>query len=606
VRTVSLPPGARPHIAVLAVAMAAWGASLGAAEMPRMAGLGLLNAMPPTYFVAFALLLAGFVVAVSRRVISPALLAMYVVALILVIHGTTPLLYDEPRYPWTFTHLGVINFIADGGAVDRHVDIYNNWPGFFALNAWLSRVTGVSPAAYAEWAQVFFNLANVAAVRFALRGVTADERLLWIATFLFLLGNWVGQDYLAPQAFAFVLAIVIVGLTLRSQLRARAPRTRPGLWLAAAVGRLRALLPHGRLLPEPRPASPLSPRGALVVGGLCYLAIVVSHQLTPVVLIAGLTALALMTRRVPLWVPVAMAAVEVGWIALAWPYVSAHYAIFDPEPTSSAAPAGYEIGKGLPGLALVAYGARVELLLFAALALVGVVRRLRARRWDLALAVLVAAPVLIIGLNSYGGEGRYRFYLFALPWLAFFAAVACAPSSWARLRNPFRAVPLALVSAALGVCVLFAYFGQELSNHVTRADVDAAAWFERHAPRNSLLVGLTPSFPRRLSSRYAHVYVHSHPGAPALSDYPSYRRRRLGRADVDRVTKTIGAYDAPHTFLILTPSQQRFARLFGLMKAGSARGLTRALRSSRSFQLVYARNGAFVFKYRTNLRARRL
>jgi hypothetical protein len=167
-------------------------------------------------------------------------------------------------------------------------------------------------------------------------------------------------------------------------------------------------------------------------------------------------------------------------------------------------------------------------------------------------------------------------------------------------------VPLALVSAALGVCVLFAYFGQELSNHVTRADVDAAAWFERHAPRNSLLVGLTPSFPRRLSSRYAHVYVHSHPGAPALSDYPSYRRRRLGRADVDRVTKTIGAYDAPHTFLILTPSQQRFARLFGLMKAGSARGLTRALRSSRSFQLVYARNGAFVFKYRTNLRARRL
>jgi GT2 family glycosyltransferase len=602
-RTARVPQDARPHIAVLAVAMAAWGASLAAAELPRMAGLGLLNAMPPTYFLAFALLLAGFVMAVSRPVISPALAAMYVVALILVIHGTTPLLYDEPRYPWTFTHLGVINFIAEAGAVDRHVDIYNNWPGFFALNAWLSRVTGVSPAAYAEWAQVFFNLANVAAVRFALRGVTANERLLWIATCLFLLGNWVGQDYLAPQAFAFVLAVVIVGLTLRSQLRARAPRTRPGLWLAAAVGRLRALLPHGRLLPEPRPASPLSPRGALVVGGLCYLAVVVSHQLTPVVLIAGITALALMTRRVPLWVPVAMAAVEVGWIALAWPYVSAHYTIFDPEPTSSAAPAGYEVGKGLPGLALVAYGARVELLLFAGLALLGVVRRLRARRWDLALAVLVAAPVLIIGLNSYGGEGRYRFYLFALPWLAFFAAVACAPS-WTRLRNPLRAIPLALVSAALGVCVLFAYFGQELSNHVTRADVDAAAWFERHAPRDSLLVGLTPSFPRRLSSRYAHVYVPTHPGAPALSDYPGYRHRRLGRGDIRRITKTIGAYDAPHTFLIVTPSQQRFARLFGLMHAGSARGLTRALLGSRSFQLVYASEGASVFEYGTDLRAR--
>jgi len=604
-RTVKISEDARPHVAVLAVAMAAWAASLAAAELPRMAGLGLLNAMPATYFLAFALLLGGFVVAVSRPVISPALAGIYVVALILVIHGTTPLLYDEPRYPWTFTHLGVINFIADAGAVDRHVDIYNNWPGFFALNAWLSRLTGIRPAAYAEWAQVFFNLANLAAVRFALRGVTANERLLWIATCLFLLGNWVGQDYLAPQAFAFVLAVVIFGLTMRSQLRARAPSTRPGLWLAATVGRLRALLPHGRLLPEPRPASPLSPRGALVVGGVCYLAVVVSHQLTPVVLIAGITALALMNRRVPLWVPVAMAAVEAGWIALAWPYVSEHYTIFDPEPTSSAAPAGYEVGKGLPGLALVAYSARVELLLFAGLALLGVVRRLRARRWDLALAVLVAAPVLIIGLNSYGGEGRYRFYLFALPWLAFFAAVACAPSSWTRVRNPFRVGPLALVSAALSVCLLFAYFGQELSNHVTRADVDAAAWFERHAPRDSLLVGLTPSFPRRLSSRYAHVYVPTHPGAPALSDHPGYRRRRLGRADIHRITKTIGGYGAPHTFLIVTPSQQRFARLFGLMDAGSARGVERALRSSRSFQLVYAGGGASVFKYWTDRRTRR-
>jgi GT2 family glycosyltransferase len=593
-----LAPDIAAHIVLIAVAMAVWGASLSDADLSRIAGIGLLNALPPAYFVGFGLLLAGFVVAVSRSVVSPKLLALYVVALIVVLHGTTPFLYDEPRYPWTYTHLGVINLIAENGAVDRHVDIYNNWPAFFALNAWLSRVTGVAPAAYAEWAQLFFNLANVAAIRFALRGVTSDERLLWSASWLFVLGNWIGQDYLAPQAFAFVVAVVVIGLALRVQLPARAPRTRPGLWLTSAVARLRGLIRHGRVLPEPRRASPLSPRGALLVGSLCYVAVVVSHQLTPLVLLAGITALALIARRVPLWVPVAMAVAEVAWVALAWPYVSEHYAIFDPEPGSSAAPAGYHLGSGLPGFALVSYAARVEVLVFVGLAGAGLVRRLRARRWDLTVALLVAAPVLIIGLNSYGGEGRYRFFLFALPWLCFFAAVACAPARSTRLKAALRGWRLAIATALLGICVLFAYFGLELSNRVTSDDVDATAWFERHAPPDSLLVGMTPSFPRRVSARYADVYLPDYPGAPALTDHPRYRRARLDGAELAHVEATIARYGVRHTYFMITPSQERYGRLFGLLRPGSSLRLARALRTSRAFGLVYQRGPAFVFRYR--------
>ena len=600
-----IPAYIRWHIAVIAVAMTAWATSLFGADLSRMAGLGLLNALPPAYFVAFALLLAGFVAAVSRPVLAPRLLWLYVLALIVVLHGTTPLLYDEPRYSWTFTHLGVINSIADTGAVDRRVDIYSNWPGFLALTAWFSRVSGLAPAAYAEWAQAFFNLANVAAVRFALRGVTANERLVWTATWLFLLGNWIGQDYLAPQAFAFVLAVVILGLALRSELPANVPRIRAALWLARAVGRLRALLPHGRLVPEPRRASPLSPRGALLVGGLCYLAVVVSHQLTPVVLLISVTALALITRRLPLWIPLVMALVELSWVALAWPYVDEHYDVFDPDPASSAAPAGYELGGGLPGLALVAQAARIELVLVAGLAVAGLVRRLRARRWDLGAASLVVAPLLIVGLNSYGGEGRYRFYLFALPWLCFFAAVACAPATSTRITSAFRAWRLALATAALSVCMLFAYFGLELSNHVTSDDVDTARWFERHAPPDSLLLGLAPSFPRRLSARYPRVYDPAYPGVPGLSDYVAYRGRRLDRSDLRHLRATVSAYGARHTFLIVTPIQENFVRLYGLLPAGSSASLARALRASRSFRLVYERGAASIFEYRPDAEARR-
>ena len=595
-QTQRVPGDIRAHIALIAVAIALWAVSLTGADLDRMAGLGLLNAMPPTYFLAFALLLCGFVAAITRPVLSQRLLGAYVLALLVVLHATTPLLYDEPRYTWTYTHLGVINFIAETGGVERHLDIYNNWPGFFAVNAWLSRATGVAPAAYAEWAQLFFNLANVAALRFALRGVTSDERLLWTATWLFLLGNWVAQDYLAPQALGFVLATIIIGLALRAELRWREPRTGVGVWLATQLARLRTLLPHGRRVGEPRRASPLSPRGAVLVGGLCYIAVVTSHQLTPVMLLAGLTGLALVDRRLPFWIPVAMALVEAGWVALSWPYLSDHYALFNPDPASSAAPPGYRLGDGLPGLTLVGEASHVELLLFAALALVGLVRRLRARRWDLPAAILVAAPLLVVGLQSYGGEGRYRFYLFALPWLCFFAAAACAPARFSRLRGPLRGWRIGLATSVLGVCFLLAFFGMELSNRVHPDDVRAAAWFERHAPPDSLLTGLSSSFPRRLSGRYARAYDPAQPGAPGLTDRRGFRGRRLGRRDVPRVAAALRTYGNPRTFIALTPSQDRFNRLFGIMPPGASRRLARALRSSRSFRLVYARGGASIFR----------
>jgi glycosyltransferase involved in cell wall biosynthesis len=584
------------HAAVLAGAAAAWVFSLLHADLDQMAGLGLVDALPPAYFVAFALLLGGFTAAVTRPVVPVRLLWLYTAALIVVLHGTTALLYDEPRYTWTYTHLGVIALIAQTGAVDRSVDVYNNWPGFFALVAWLSSAGGLGAAAFAAWAQVFFNLANVAALQFAMRGVTRDERLVWTATLLFLLGNWVGQDYLAPQAFAFVLSLVILGLCLRCGTGSRRTRSSTRLW-TGALNRLRARASHGARVDEAAPTAPLSARAALVVGGVCYLAVVISHQLTPVITLIAVTGLAVVVRRVPLSVPVAMAAVEVWWLALAWPYVSKRFTLFDPAPSASQTPPGYQIGDGLPGQELVAYAVRIEVAIIVALAAVGIFRRLRAGYRDLAPLVLLLAPLLIIGVQSYGGEARYRVYLFGLPWLSFFAAAAFA-STRGRARGVAHRARLALGSAALGICLLFAYFGAELMNHVDADDVAAARWFERHAPNGSLRVGVTTNFPSKLTARFAAVYDPTYTGAVTLTERVRYRGHKLGVTDLPAIERTLRSYGARHTYLTLGISQERQARLYGILPAGSVPSLDRALRTSPSFALVYRRGSAAIYAFR--------
>jgi hypothetical protein len=592
-----IPPATLGHVALVSVALAAWGVSLVGADLNRISGVGLLAALPPAYYAAFALLIVGFAVAVTREEISPRVLGLYVLALVLVLHGTTPLLYDEPRYPWVYKHIAVIDLITQGGGVDRQTDIYTNWPGFFALNAWLSDQGGVAPLSYAPWAQVFFNLAGVVALRFALRGLTGDARLIWTATWLFVLGNWVGQDYLAPQAFAFLLSLVVLGLCLRCAPPPVPRRSRIGRW-TARLPRLRTFaLPHA-LVREPLPAPPLSPRAAVVVGGLCYLAIVVSHQLTPVIVIVGVTGLALITRRVPLWIPAAMVLVEVWWLALAWPYFSEHYTLLDFSQDSSNAPTGYRLGDGLPGLLVVTWGARAEMALMGVLGVIGFIRRARAGRWEVAASVLVAAPLFVVAAQSYSGEGRYRFYLFALPWVSLFAAAACSRISPARGSAALRPWRVGLASGALAVCLLLAYFGLELSNRVTRDDVAAAVWFDEHAPRNSLLVQATENGIDRVTGRYSRVLNADYPSSPTLTTAAAYRHHKLSQKDIPRIEDTLRSYGVPHTFLLLSPSQEGFARLYGTLPSGWRQSLEAALSGSRRFDLVYRSGSASIFRYR--------
>jgi GT2 family glycosyltransferase len=586
-----ISPFAVGHAVLLGGALAVWGASLAEVDLNRIDGFGLVSALPPAYFIALALLLVGLASALERRDLNRQLLWLYALALILVLHGTAPLLYDEPRYAWTYKHLGVIDLIGATGSVDRQIDIYNNWPAFFAGNAWFSHAAGLAPIAYAGWAQVFFNVANVAALRFALRGLTRDERVLWTATVLFLLANWVGQDYLGPQSLGFVLSLVVLGLCVRNSPRTGRAGSLPGRWLEAVRDRL---APKGAARERPPAPATLSPSGAVVAGAVCYLAVVVTHQLSPLLLLTSVTGLALLTRRVPLWVPAAMAAVEVWWLVLAWPYLTDHFSLLDFDPAQSTAPAG---AHGLPGVELVALSARALIVIVVVLAAIGLFRRYRQGLANLAPATLVLAPVALVLIQTYGGEGRFRAYLFALPWLSFFAAWACAPKrSGAAAWRSWR---LALACAATGTCFVFAYFGLEMVNRMTRDDVAAALWFDRHAPRGSLLVGLTPNFPNQLTARYARTHDPALPGNHGLSVEPGFPPRRFHAADLPRLEGTLGSYGVRHTFLSLTSSQERYGRLFGVLAPDSRRSLEVLLRQSPSFRPVYRRGSATIFEYRS-------
>jgi hypothetical protein len=196
-------------------ALVLWTASVSTVEISTMNDLGLLAALPATFFAALGLLVVSIVMTLRDVRPSPVRFALHVGCLVVVLHGTVPLILSAPNYPWAYKHIGVTDYVSLHGSVNAATDIYQSWPGFFAGTAWLTKLAGAgSPLAYAAWAPVYFNLLNCLMLAFVFGALRVARPTRWLAVFLFVAGNWIGQDYFAPQALAFVLSLAVFGMLL--------------------------------------------------------------------------------------------------------------------------------------------------------------------------------------------------------------------------------------------------------------------------------------------------------------------------------------------------------------------------------------------------------
>lgn len=586
------------HLAVLMAVLVLWVVALRQTTVGQLSGYGLLAGLPITYYLALVLLVAGFSSAVMARSPRPVILGAYAVLLILLLHGTTAVLYPEPRYTWVYKHLGVIDYIASHGSVDRDIDIYQNWPGFFALNAWFSQIAAWRPIDYAAWAQVFFEVLNICALTFALRGLTRDRRQTWMAVWIFLWANWIGQDYLSPQAFGFFEAVVVIGLVLRTSQRQWPERTRLAHRLASILTRLQGGSLRRQPLTDARTPLHIGPRSALVLGGTCFVADVISHQLTPVILCAAVAWLAVTRWCRPVWIPVLMSAVTLGWIALAWPFVSAHFQLFNFDIPRAQTP---PVLTGSPTLGGVGFVRLSELLITGfvlVLAASEAFVQWRDRVLPFALLGLAGLPFVIAVAQSYGGEATLRAYLFALPWLAFLAASALLSPVHAlskRMRRWEPPVTLMALTAGLAVPFLFAYFGQESQNFVSRDDVAANLWYASHAPTGAVIAFAAPNSPSRLTGSYATMNVAD--AGSTLTDDVKLLGHQFTDADLPRVENLLAALHGTARYLVVTPSETNYLLLYGLVPPGWTDNLVATLRASHDFRLVFSSGSAVVFQF---------
>jgi hypothetical protein len=566
----------------LSVALALWAYAVRHTDVSRLDDYGLVSALHPAFWAGLAVLTTGFWFTVRDARRPGAWSAAYVLGLLVMERATQAVVYPTPLYAWAWKHEAVIDHLLTAGGLQTadqvgDMAVYDQWPGFFAAQAALQRLLGVDSAAmFMAWWPLVASLMLLLPLLLIYRTFTEDRRLIWTAVWLFYVANWVGQDYFSPQSVAYALHVGVLAVVLRRFGRSavRSGQPRQAVWT--------------------------------VVITVMIVAIVISHQLTPGMLVVCLLALCL-SRRYRDWVPVVTTVV----IFLAWcltaalPFLSA--AMPDMIRSIGDVGANVETGYGATptgtGAIATSWAARLLSGSVLLLAAVGVLRQRVLRHRARPLLLVAAAPLPMFAASSYGSEMIFRVLLFMLPGAAFFAAAALLPKvrtlaadAAAREAGGRRTtsaggrrglgvwVPLA---ALLGGTLAFvpAYSGKDRINYFPPQEVALVRQLFDQAPDGSLVVAANRNYPDAYASYWSvdHYWF--------LDD---------GRSHVDEIVESpaatlardmAGVERPARAYFLLTQGQMANSEMNGQLDEAQLNRIQKSVAASPRFRLV-AENGA--------------
>ncbi|MFJ5998051.1 glycosyltransferase [Streptomyces sp. NPDC092370] len=573
----------------LSVALALWAYAVRHTDVSRLDDYGLVSALHPAFWAGLAVLTTGFWFTVRDARRPGAWSAAYVLGLLVMERATQAVLYPTPLYAWAWKHEAVIDHLLTAGGLQTadqvgDMAVYDQWPGFFAAQAALQRLLGVDSAVmFMAWWPLASSLMLLLPLLLIYRTFTEDRRLIWTAVWLFYVANWVGQDYFSPQSVAYALHVGVLAVVLRRFGRSavRGGRPRQAVWT--------------------------------VVITVMIVAIVISHQLTPGMLVVCLLGLCLSRRhrdRIPV---VTTVMIFLAWcLTAALPFLSA--AMPDMIRSIGDVGANVETGYGATptgtGAIATSWAARLLSGSVLLLAAVGVLRQRVLRHRARPLLLVAAAPLPMFAASSYGSEMIFRVLLFMLPGAAFFAAAALLPtvrtlaaeaaapeaggrrttSAGGRWGLGVWVPPVALLGGTLAFVP--AYSGKDRINYFPPQEVALVRQLFDQAPGGSLVVAANRNYPDAYASYWSvdHYWF--------LDD---------GRSHVDEIVRSpaatlardmAGVEQPARAYFLLTQGQMANSEMNGQLDEAQLNRIQKSVAASPRFRLVAENSAGWLYVLR--------
>ena len=569
--------------AVLVLGLCVWAIGVAQLRPPAIGSYGLLANADPWFLLGLGMVVTGFLIELHRSVARGWVLGLGIVAVIVAIHATVPILYGTPEYAWVYKHIGVALALGHNGRVTDPIEHLPAMAGAVRRHGGRSVALGhVGPLDLRHLGAAGLRAGGrPGAARPIFRVLSGNRRVAYLAVLLYEgLIAWVGQDYLSPQAFALsalawrgsdpraLVAPACAGRATRqagAHAGAVAGRTRAATTDVAWPPRRRRRARRGDLPRDRRRAS----AHALHRSDRCRRA-----------------------RRSwadpSRWLLVLLAAIAGGYLIPRYGLIAHDFGgLFSGgNPIQNASGSRGTAHSGPEAVtALIVRGLAAAMWL---LALVAIARRWRSPGRVAFSAALAFSPFVVLLAQSYGGEAIYRVFLFSAPWCALLIAGAIY-----ELRRPLLRWTLAgAVCGAALLAGLQGLYGPVAVNAVAAGELAASGWLYTHTPPGSLIVLAADDFPVLDTADYNARQLEVMPADPQIGE------AWLDEGNLSEVESWIGGLGHRSAYVVVSHGMAAYANYFGA-PTGFAR-LARTLPTAPGWTVVY--RNADVTIYRLTVR----
>jgi hypothetical protein len=561
-----LPAARYVAVAILLVAAATWLVALPRLRAEPGGQYGLL-ATPGGALLLTAVTLAIIAFALSIAANRMFISGLSILAVIVLERLTVTLTTNVPIYTYTYQHIGVIDYIVRYRTLPLpKVDVYNQWPGFFAAMAWFSSVAHVDPVDVAHWFTPLLDAVTAVVVAALALALGFGMRVALTAAMLAQVLNWVGQDYYSPQALALLITIAML-----------------------------ALLAWSREYPA---------AGYLSVP--MFAAVTATHQLTPVWLTALVLALAIFRQISPRWLPAAYAAILIVYVIPRYPYIG-HYSWFSNPLKNLTAKASLKVAShpsdGRAFSLLVDRGLTVSVWLLAMICLIMLWRRTGVP-W--ALGILTFSSGMVLS-QSYGGECIIRVFLYSLTGCSVLAATVIADALSHR-ENSFQVlagIAASLVLITFAAAGLQCYFAWWPFVTITREELDESRHILATNNDTRMLMVLAPQagWPVRPSADYVRFALLDSTYDRPLNDMNTDLLNGPPKpADLDKLEK-VAKSNRGAIYIVLPRRIYAYDEYFGVFKQGTIPGLIDSLSHRRGWVKRIDDSDLMEFEYKIHPRS---
>ena len=447
----------------------------------QMGDFGLIHSLSYSYFISMALLLGSFILAL-RSTEDRRIFFAIILILILIIFLTPSIIEGTSRFRFSYKVYGFAEYIIRNGNFNPNAIWYHDWPGSFL---WISMLSDIIKQNDDFLILMYFpfiiQILYLFPLYIFLKSLFQNDKKIWISIWIFYIINFINQDYMSPQAFAYLYYLIMLSIIVKLANIGTIDRS-------GTIDRNGTIDSNNTNYNNINYSNNISYKftSVILISGLT-----ITHMLTPMIVLSIIFFSALFSpssiKKNLFKFTLVLTIIMTVWVIYgAQQYLNWHLLDFFQNTFGGLDSYSQNIQQrvsGSPAHLIVSELMIGTTLISGVFAIIGIIlsfyRKDKISKLNIKLVSMIIA-IMVLAKSPYGGEMIMRIFLFILPFVSFFIA---------QIYVSKAKIILTVFLIVMTPLNLVTHYGNEKYDYVSKAELNSFDFYYKNVDNKNVTGG---------------------------------------------------------------------------------------------------------------------